>query len=243
MKKSRLNIHTKPVYKKQTAKKQKKDKKLFFKNKVSLISKRKTSLTFRKQKAEKDLLNKLKLKFSGKIFTLKQARKYKASSQLLSYYVKQDRLKRISQGVYAFKNSLGFDFYSVLKEKLICVPQAVVGLESALKIYGLTDESPDAIHLIVPLSNVPKRKLQDVEFYQMKDSLYKKHIKVIKSVPVSSFERTIIDLFRFGYSTAFVLSVIKEGQTKKLSFNLGKVKKMATPYRVKGKVCRLLEVL
>ena len=116
-------------------------------------------------------------------------------------------------------------FISVLREKLICVPQAIVGLETALKLYGLTDEIPDKFHLIVPLSNVPKRKLKDVQFYQMKDSLYKKYIKMIEGFPVSSFERTIIDLFRFGYSTAFVLSVIKESRRKKISFNLGKIKK------------------
>ena len=199
--------------------------------------------SLKKKDIKQSLLNKLKLKFSGQIFTVKSARKYKISPQLLSYYVKKGHLKRISQGVYAFKDSLGFDFYSILKEKLISVPQAVVGLESALKIYGLTDEAPDVIHLIVPLSNVPKRKLQDVQFYQMKNSLYKKHIKIIKGLPVSSLERTIVDLFRFGYSTSFILSVIEESRRKKLSFNLGKIKKIAPVYRVKGKVSRFLEAL
>ena len=223
----------------------KKGKKIFLKKKgrPGLAPQRKKRAASGQKETEKNLLNKLKLKFSGKIFTLKEARKYKTSPQLLSYYVKKGYLKRISQGIYAFKDSLGFDFYSILKEKLICAPQAVVGLESALKIYGLADEAPDVIHLIVPLSNVPKRKLQDVQFYQMKDSLYKKHIKIIEELPVSSLERTIIDLFRFGYSTSFVLSVIEESRKKKLSFNLGKIKKMAPVYRVKGKVSQLLEIL
>ena len=202
---------------------------------------RQTSL--KKKDIKQSLLSKLKLKFSDKIFTVKEARKYKASPQLLSYYVKKGYLKRMSQGVYAFKDSLRFDFGSILKEKLTCAPQAIVGLESALKIYGLTDEAPDVVHLIVPLSNVPKRKLQDVQFYQMKDSLYKKHIKTIEGLPVSSFERTIIDLFRFGYSTSFVLSVIEESRRKKLSFNLGKIRKIAPVYRVKGKVSKFLEAL
>ncbi len=199
--------------------------------------------SLKKKDIKQNLFNTLKLKFSGKIFTLKEARKYKASPQILSYYVRKGGLKRISQGVYAFKDSLGFDFYSILKEKLISAPQAVVGLESALKIYGLTDEAPDVIHLIVPLSNVPKRKLRDVQFYQMKDSLYKKHIKTIEGLPVSSLERTIIDLFRFGYSTSFVLSVIEESRRKNLSFNIGKIRKIAPVYRVKGKVSRFLEAL
>ena len=185
----------------------------------------------------------LKKKLKGNIYTTKQARKHKVSPQLLSHYVKTHKLSRLSHGVYAFKDSIGFDFFSLLKEKLICVPHAIIGLESALKIYGLTDEIPDRIHLIVPVSNVPKRKLKNVKLHQMRDDLYKKHIKIIKDLPVSSLERTIIDLLKFGYSMSFILSIIKEAKRKKLPINLGKIKKMANTYRVKGKVSHLLEVL
>ena len=200
--------------------------------------------TLSKQKRTKDsILDKLKKKFANKIFTLKEAQKYKVSPQLLSHYVKTNHLRRLSHGIYTFQNSVGFDFYSLLKEKLISVPQAIVGLESALKIYGLTDEAPDVIYLIVPISNVPKRKLQDVQLYQMKDDIYKRHINIIKGIPVSSLERTIIDLLRFGYSVSFVLSVLEESRKKKMSFHIGKIRKMGSVYRVKGKVSRLLEVL
>lgn len=194
-------------------------------------------------KIKDSILNKLKDNFTNKIFTAKDVRKYKVSPQLLSHYVNTNQLRRLSHGVYAFKDGMSFDFYSLLKEKLISVPQAIVGLESALKIYGLTDEAPDTIHLIVPLSNVPKRKLQDVQLYQMKDSIYKKHIKIIKGIPISSLERTIIDLLRFGYSISFVLSIFEDSREKKIPFHLGKIRKMAPVYRVKGKVSRLLEVL
>ena len=188
-------------------------------------------------------LNILRNKFKGRIFTVKEASKYKISPQLLSYYVKQNHLKRLSHGVYTFKDSIGFDSHSLLKEKLASVPQAIVGLESALKIYGLTDEAPETIHLVVPLSNVPKRKLQDVQLYRMKDNIYKKHINTIENIPVSSLERTIIDLLRSGYLISFVLSIFEESKKKKVPFNLGKIKKIAPIYRVKGKVSRLLEVL
>ena len=200
--------------------------------------------SFPKRKRTKNsILNKLKKRFANKIFTVKEARKYKVSPQLLSHYVKTSQLKRLSHGIYTFKDSVGFDFYSLLKEKLTSIPQAIVGLESALKVYGLTDEAPDVVHLIVPLSNVPKRKLQDVQLYQMKDDIYKKHIKMINGFPVSSLERTIIDLLRFGYSVSFVLSVLEGSRKKKITFHLGKIRKMAPVYRVKGKVSRLMEVL
>ena len=195
------------------------------------------------KKAKGALLNKLRGKFGDRVFTVKEAQKLKISPQLLSHYLKRNHLKRVSHGVYTFKESIGFDFHSLLKEKLACIPQGVVGLESALKMYGLTDEAPDTFHLIVPLSNVPKRKLKDVRLYQMKDDLYKKHIKRINGFPVSSLERTIVDLLRFNYSISFVLSVLKESRKRKIPLHLGKIKKLAPVYRVNGKVSRLLEVL
>ncbi len=189
------------------------------------------------------LLNKLKDKFTGKFFTVKEACKYKVSPQLLSHYVRKNYLKRVSCEVYAFKESMAFDFYSPLKEKLTCIPQGVVGLESALKIYGLTDEAPDTFQLIVPISNVPKRKLQDVKFYQMKDEIYKKHVKIINDLPVSSLERTVMHLLKFGYSISFVLSVLQESRKRTIPLHLGKIKKTAPVYHFKGKASRLLEVL
>ena len=210
--------------------------------KIKRTGKQKKSISTQKR-IKGALLNKLKNKFTGRVFTVKEAHKCKVSPQLLSYYVKKEQLKRLSYGVYAFKESIGFDFHSLLKEKITCVPQGIVGLESALKIYGLTDETPDAFHLIVPVSNVPKRKLKDVRFYQMKDNLYKKNIKIINGFPVSSLERTVIDLLRFGYSISFVLSVLEASRKKKTPFHLGKIRRMSAVYRVKGKVSRLLEVL
>ena len=222
--------------------KTKKRGKSFAVQKTKQIGKKRKSIS--KQKREKGvLLNQLRSQFANRFFTVREAQKLRVSPQLLSYYVRKDDLKRVSHGVYTFKENISFDFHSLLKEKLICIPQGVVGLESALKIYGLTDEAPDIFHLIVPLSNVPKRKLKDVRFYQMKDDIYKKHIKIVNGFPVSSLERTVIDLLRFGYSISFVLSVLEESRKRKIPLHLGKVKKMASVYRVKGKMFRLLEVL
>ena len=213
------------------------------KRKKSLASVHQKPNIAKKTSSGGSLLSTLKKKIPHGIFSVKQARKYKISPQLLSHYVKKRKLTRLSQGVYAFKDSLSFDFYSILMEKLACVPQAVIGLESALKVYGLTDETVPMVHLIVPVSNVPKKKLKDIQLYQMKDSLYKKHIKIINNLPVSSIERTTVDLLRFGYSLSFVLSVLKECQQRRVLFNIGKIKKIAVSYRVKEKVKNLLEAL
>ena len=199
------------------------------------------------KKNKKDISNKLtklsKRKGQMGIFTVKEAKKFKISPQLISHYYKKKQLKKLSHGVYAFKDQLGFDFYSILKEKIICVPQGIIGLESALKVYDLTDINPPEIQLIVPVSNVPKKKLKDVKLYRMKKDIYKKYITIIEGIPVTSIERTIVDLLRFGYSVSFILNILKECKKKKINVHLGKIKKIASKYSAKGKVSQLLEAV
>jgi len=47
----------------------------------------------------------------------------------------------------------------------------------------------------------------------------------------------------FVYEVFFVLSVIEDSKKKKVPISIGKVKKLAALYRVKGKVSRLMELL
>lgn len=174
-------------------------------------------------------------------FRVKQAQRKGISPRMLHYYVKKGVLVRLGHSLYAFPEYLSFDFESLIKEKLKVIPQAVVGLESALKLYDLTDEAPRDIHLIVPLSNVPKRKVKDVKFYRVKDTLYKKAIKKINGIPVTSIERTLIDLLRTQKSISIVLKVMFTAQKKGIPINVSKMKRLAIDFRVKGHFDKLIE--
>ena len=174
-------------------------------------------------------------------FRIKEARRKGISPRMLHYYVKKGVLVRLGHGLYAFPEYLSFDFESLIKEKLKMIPQAIVGLESALKFYDLIDEVPRNIHLIVPLSNVPKRKVKDVKFYRVKDTLYKKSIRKINSIPITSIERTLIDLLRIQKSISMVLKIMLTAQKKGISINVSKMKKLAIDFRVKGHFEKLVE--
>lgn len=182
------------------------------------------------------------LHFKGKgPFNLEQAKEMGISHRMLSYYVQKGMIEKIAHGVYAFPEDLSFEFNDLIKEKLKAVPQAVIGLETALKLYDLTDEAPATIDLIVPLSNVPKKKLEDIKIHQIKDELHKKDIKKINTIPVTSLERTLIELLRKRKSVSMVLQVLKTTQAKGVKVNLPKMKKMAKEFRVQGLFDKLMD--
>lgn len=157
------------------------------------------------------------------------------SRRMLSYYVKAGRLVRLSYGVYAFSDKLGFDFEGIIKEKLIQAPQAVIGLKTALKLYDLTDEAPANIDLIVPESNVPKRKMDDVKLHSVKDHLFKEGITKIRGIPVTTLERTIIDILRKKGTPKEGRTIIVEAQKRGMRINFSKLEHYATIFRVKSK--------
>ena len=181
-----------------------------------------------------------KLKGQGP-FQTKQAQRKGISPRMLHHYTKKGVLVRLEQGLYAFPEHLSFDFESLIKEKLKMIPQAILGLESALKLYDLTDEAPRSIYLVVPLSNVPKRKVKDVKFYRVKDILHKRAVRKINGIPVTSIERTLIDLLRAQKSISMVLKVMFTAQKKGISINISKMKKLAIDFRVKGHFDKLIE--
>lgn len=67
-------------------------------------------------------------------------------------------------------------------------------MKSALKLYGLTEDDPPAIDLMVPESNVPKKKMEDVKLHTVADHLFKEGLTKVRGISVTSLERTIVDI-------------------------------------------------
>ncbi len=175
------------------------------------------------------------------VFTVAQAKKVGVSRQLLAHYVKKAFIERVSYGVYRFVETKTIDFESTLKEIMTIIPYGVIGLKTALRIYDLTEELPDKIDIIVPKENVPKRALKDVKLYRVKKNLYKKYVINVRGLPVTSIERTIIDLLRCNEPLSSILEIIRAAQVRGISLSFSKIKKLALPFRVKNKVELLLE--
>ena len=178
------------------------------------------------------------------IFTSVQAKKNGISPQLLTHYIKKGLIERISHGVYRLTDEpAAFDLESLIAEKLKAVPRGVIGLKTALRLYGLTEEIPGEIDIIVPSTNIPKRKLEDVLLHPTKTEIYRTDVKTLRGIPVTSLERTFVDLLRAGESLSMVLNAYRDAKGKKLSISLTKLKKLGTMFHTRRKVDMLVEAI
>lgn len=178
------------------------------------------------------------------IFTATQAKKCGISPQLLAHYQKKGLIERVSHGVYRLTDEpAAFDLESLIAEKLKAIPRGVIGLKTALRLYGLTEEVPGEIDILVPSTNIPKRKLEDVLLHPTKAEIYRTDVKKLHGIPVTSLERTLVDLLRTGEPLSTVLNAYREAKAKKLSISLTKLKKLGTLFHARRKVDMLVEAL
>jgi predicted transcriptional regulator of viral defense system len=168
-------------------------------------------------------------------FDAEYARSKGVSKRMLSYYVNAGVLVRLAHGIYALPDKLSFDFEDILREKLSQAPQAIVGLRTALKLYDLTDEAPANIDLMVPKSNIPKKKMDDVKLHSVIDHLFNEGITKIRGIPVTTIERTIVEILRKNGTPKEGRTIIQEAQKKGLRINFSKLEHYATIFRVKLK--------
>ncbi|MFZ2052432.1 MAG: type IV toxin-antitoxin system AbiEi family antitoxin domain-containing protein [Solirubrobacteraceae bacterium] len=87
----------------------------------------------------------------GGYFTAPQARAHGASRQLIEHHVRRGRFERVRRGLYRVH---GFprDEHDDMREAWMAVGarDALLSHQSALALLGLSDEIPDAVHLLVP---------------------------------------------------------------------------------------------
>jgi predicted transcriptional regulator of viral defense system len=87
----------------------------------------------------------------GGYFTAEQARVHSVSRQLLDHHVRAGRFERIRRGLYRVS---GFPTgeHDDIRERWLAVgrEKAVVSHQSALVLHDLSDNVPNAVHLLVP---------------------------------------------------------------------------------------------
>jgi predicted transcriptional regulator of viral defense system len=191
--------------------------------------------TFRTLKLQHMKLSLLKQKGIN-LFSLAQAKSFGISASLLGHYLKKGLVSRVSHGIYRLADSDTVDFESLVQEKLKATPYGIIGFHTAIRLFGLTEELPGEIDIIVPSSNIPKRRIEDVVFHATRTDFRKLDTKTIRGIPVTSIEQTIVDLLRTGGSTSQVIAIYKEAKAKRLDFSLTKLKKLAGIFRAKRKV-------
>lgn len=87
----------------------------------------------------------------GGYFTANQAREHGTSRQLIEHHVRRGRFERARRGLYRLR---GFprDEHDDMREAWMAVGarDALLSHKSALALLGLSDEIPDAVHLLIP---------------------------------------------------------------------------------------------
>jgi len=126
-------------------------------------------------------------------FTVRQARGRGISGQLLSHYATQGRFERVRRGLYRLQ---GFPSgpHDEMREKWMAVgsEKAVLSHESALALLDLSDNIPDAVHLLVPRRHRGLRRPPGVVLHTYPDG---EEISTVwrNGLPLTAPARTLVD--------------------------------------------------
>lgn len=87
----------------------------------------------------------------GGYFTAGQARAHRVSRQLLDHHVRRGRFERIRRGLYRIQGFPTAEHDDIREAWMaVGIGDALLSHESALALLDLSDNIPDAVHLIVP---------------------------------------------------------------------------------------------
>jgi predicted transcriptional regulator of viral defense system len=107
----------------------------------------------------------------GGYFNARQARAHAVSRQLLEHHLRRGRFERVRRGLYRVQ---GFPTaeHDDMREAWIAVgmEDAVLSHESALALLELSDNIPDAVHLLVPRRHRGLRLPSGVILHTRRDS-------------------------------------------------------------------------
>ncbi len=177
-------------------------------------------------------------------FSTTDAARVGVSSRMLTYLIRNGAIERRAQGLYCFANQAQeLDLKEIIHEMLLVVPEALVGLETALQLYNLSDEPTRVISLIVPQSKGPSRKLKNAKFFRVRMPLSKFKTKKIDGLLVTTIEQTMVDLLRAGHPVGELVKIFYLAQKRRVVIELSELKKLGDLFRVKGKVARLIEAV
>jgi predicted transcriptional regulator of viral defense system len=87
----------------------------------------------------------------GGYFTAEQARGHGVSRQLLDHHVRAGRFQRVRRGLYRVSGFPTGEHDDIREQWLALGPgKAVVSHQSALVLHDLSDNIPNAVHVLVP---------------------------------------------------------------------------------------------
>lgn len=118
--------------------------------------------------------------------------------QYLSTFVKEDKLERISQGVYLTPDTFDDEMYRIQARN----QRVIFSHETALYLHDLTDRDPLEWSITVPFGyNATHLKNEGIRVYTVKKEFYQMGVTQLKTNfgrPIKAYnkERTICDIVR-----------------------------------------------
>ncbi len=148
----------------------------------------------------------------GGYFTAGEAAQAGISYRQLSYHVASGGLERVSHGIYRLVNYPAHPHGDMIAVTLWAGPDSAISYESALVVYGLASAMPPVIHLTAPASFRGRR--HGVRIHPEK--LASDERRLWDDVPVTTMERTLIDITRSG-DRAFLHEAVRESLERGLT--------------------------
>jgi predicted transcriptional regulator of viral defense system len=106
----------------------------------------------------------------GGYFTAEQARAHGVSRQLLDYHIRGGRFERIRRGLYRVSGFPSGEHDDIRERWLAVGPdKAVVSHQSALVLHDLSDNIPNAVHVLVRRSDRGLRRPAGVVVHTTND--------------------------------------------------------------------------
>ena len=148
----------------------------------------------------KRIIEQLKPLLQKPSFTIAEAEELGVSRRMLGHYVKTGDLLRLSAGVFCSSNErLAVDFqWEDLVRTLSQIPDGIVCLTTALRLWDLTDEHSSEFWIAIPVTQWPPR-IRHVRSVRMRNlNLGRTILKLGEwDIPIFDPERTVIDSFRY----------------------------------------------
>jgi predicted transcriptional regulator of viral defense system len=148
-------------------------------------------------------------------FTLAQARKIGLRKTQIYRELARGKFERATQGVYRFVQFPASRFEEIHVAVLSAGEHAVVGFQSALYVYGLSDMIPDEVHLILPVTSSRRRPGIRVHSIQ----LIPENVTQFEGLPITTVDKTISDCaFAYVHDQQIRMAVfqsLRRGMTTK----------------------------
>ena len=190
-----------------------------------------------------DGLEKLQ-KLKRPTFSTADAIRVGVSPRMLTCLVQKGDIERRTHGLYCLANQAEeLDLKEIIREILLVVPTAIVGLETAPQLYNLRDEPTRQNDLIVAQNKSPSRRLKSAKFFRVRMPLSKFKTQKLDGIRVTTIEQTMVDLLRAGHPISELVKIFNLAQKKRMPVELSELKKLGGIFHVKGKVARFLEAI